>query len=73
MFSAEALVVRGCVQDVQYLLVECRNSIPPQRHSQQSEYLCNHKGSTDTENSQGEEQTEGGGRGEREWGMKGVR
>lgn len=43
---------------VQYLLVECRNSIPPQRHSQQSEYLCNRKGSTDTENRERDRETQ---------------
>lgn len=46
----QRLWLRGSVEDVQYLLVECQNSIPPPRHSQQSVYLCNHKGSTDTEN-----------------------
>lgn len=46
--------LRGSVEVVQYLLAECQNSIPPPRHSQQSVYLCNHKGSTDTENREGE-------------------
>lgn len=41
------------MQVVQYLQAECRNSIPPPRHSQQSECLCNHKGSTDTQNREG--------------------
>lgn len=49
----QRLWLRGSVEDVQYLLVECQNSIPPPRHSQQSVYLCNHKGSTDTENREG--------------------
>lgn len=54
------------MQVVQYLLVECRNSIPLPRHSQQSEYLCNHKGSTDTENREGEGKKQEGNKGVRE-------